>query len=467
VRAAAAALLLLAGVAGAAPPDLDAAARDARELLGKLVAADTTNPPGNEARASVIGEAWLRARGISYESHEFAPGRRNLIARVRGDGSARPLLILAHTDVVGAAGQTWETEPFRMTPVDGHLVGRGVQDDLGMAALALEVLGLLHDGKVPLARDVIVAWTGDEETGGAGIQFALAEHRGAIDAELALNEGGGILVDDAGRPLSAGVQVAEKLYQDYVVRATGPTGHSSTPPDENAITRLSAGLARVGRHRFPARVLAETRPGLLARAQGEEGRDPRLAAALRAVARAAGKGPLPAGPLAVVEKNPSLRALLRTTCVATMIAGGTKANALPADAYATINCRILPDEKPSDVQAALAQALGDPALEVRAIAPLALPARASPIEGPAMAAVLKVMGEMYPGVPVTPAMSTGATDSLFLRAAGIQAYGFMPIGMTQVDARRAHGVGERIREDALRSGLEILYRVVVEVAGKR
>jgi acetylornithine deacetylase/succinyl-diaminopimelate desuccinylase-like protein len=465
VRRLAAALVLLVAPATWGAPDFDAAARDARALLARLVAADTSNPPGNEARAVAIGEAWLRERGISFESHEFAPGRKNLVARLAGDGSrGRPLLILAHVDVVGTKGQVWATDPRQVVESGGYLLGRGVADDLGMATLALEVLGLLAADRVPLGRDVIVAWTGDEESEGLGIQYALKEHRAAIDAEVALNEGGGLLLGDDGAVKMAGLQVAEKVYQDFVIRATGPTGHSSAPLDDNAIARLGRAMDRLGRHRFPVRMLEVTREGFLARAQVEDQANPRLAAALRAVARSRGAPPRAA--LAVIEAQPSLRNRIRTTCVPTQISGGTRENALPAEVYANVNCRILPDEKPADVARQLAAVIADPRVEIRAVPPFEA-AGPSPLSGPVVEAVRKVMAEMHPGVPVVPAMSPGATDSRYLRMAGIAAYGFNPIGNTETDARRAHGVDERIPASQLRSGVELLYRLVVEIAGKR
>ncbi len=454
--------LLPSLTAAAAEPDLDGAAREARALLDALVAADTSNPPGNEARAAAIGEARLRrAGGISFETHEFAPGRKNLVARLPGDGSARPLLILAHTDVVGATGQKWSSHPHKVTEVDGHLVGRGVSDDLGMAAVALETLVLLRASGVPLARDVIVAWTGDEESNGLGIQHLLANHAYLVDAEVALNEGGGLRLGTGGRVQMVSLQVAEKSYQDFVLRAAGPTGHSSVPLADNAIVKLAAAVQRVGRHAFPVRLLPMTRAYLEARAAVEP---PRLAAAMRSLARARGAPPRAA--LKIVDEEPALRARLRTTCVPTQISGGTRENALPAEAYVNVNCRILPDEKPSDVARQLAEIVDDPAIEIRAVPPFTS-SPASPLDGPVPQAVARVIARLHPGVPVVPTMSLGASDSLYLRAAGIHAYGLSPIANTEENSRRAHGVDERIPAASLRPAVELMYELVVEIAGKR
>jgi acetylornithine deacetylase/succinyl-diaminopimelate desuccinylase-like protein len=441
--------------------DFAAAAAEVRRMVGALVAADTTNPPGNEARAVAIGKQRLEQAGIPYTVSEFAPGRENLVARLAGDGSAKPLLLLAHVDVVGTDGQDWSTDPRQMVEVGGYLVGRGVSDDFGMAATALEVLVLLKQHQVPLARDVIVAWTGDEESGGGGIRWLLEHAPDALGAELALNEGGGLRLDDEGRPKLIELQTAEKTYQDFTITARGPTGHSSVPRPDNAIYRLAAALDRLAAHTFPARLLPVTRANFEARAALEE---PQLAAAMRKLAAA--EGALPADALAVIDRDPSLAAAVRTTCVATLLSGGSRVNALPAKATATVNCRILPDETPEDVRRELVRVLADPKLEVAATSEFGF-GEPSPLDGPGPAAIRAVVEEMWPGLPIVPFMSKGATDSRFLRAHGVPAYGMNPIGLSESDANRAHGVDERLLASTLEPGLEFLYRLVVELAGKK
>lgn len=453
-----------AGDAARATPggvDYDAAAREVRDVLATLVAVDTSNPPGNEARAVAIGGERLRAAGIAFEVTDFAPGRQNLVARLHGDGREPPLLLLAHSDVVGAGGQPWTSDPHVMTERDGYLTGRGVDDDLGMATVALEVVLLLQRQGTPLRRDVILAWTGDEESGGAGVRWLLANRPETIHAALALNEGGGVILDDGGRVKFASLQTAEKTYQDFEVTARGPTGHSSVPLAENAIYELAAGLDRLGRYRFPARLLPVTRAYFGARAAVEE---PELARAMRAVA--ASKGTPARAPLAILDRDPTLAASLRTTCVATTIGGGTGRNALPAEATANVNCRILPDETPADVQRTLTGVLADARLQVRATDEFGR-AEPSPLDGEGPTAVRRVLDAMWPGVPIVPFMSRGATDSRYLRAAGIPAYGISPIATTELDARRAHGVDERIPVVSLRTGVEFFHRLVLELAAER
>lgn len=442
-------------------PDFTTAARSVRQLLGELVETNTTNPPGNEARAVAIGAKRLEAAGIPFEVTEFAPGRENLVARLSGDGTKKPILLLAHIDVVGAEGQDWSVPAHKVTEKGGFLYGRGVNDDLGMAAIELEVLLLLKKARVALDRDVIMAWTGDEESGGAGIQWLLDNRPDSIAAELALNEGGGVVLGDDDEPARIELQTAEKTYQDFTLTAYGPTGHSSVPLRDNAIYRMSRALARVGRHQFPARLLPVTRANLEARAAQEDGA---LADAMRDLVTA--KGALPSSALEVTDKDPTLTANLRTTCVATLIDGGTRANALPAEVAATINCRILPDQSVKDVEAELVRIISDPEVEIESTDEFGF-AAPSPLDGPGPKAIAAAAGQMWPDLPIIPFMSRGATDSRFLRAKGIPAYGIDPIAVTEEDSRRAHGIDERIPADGLRPAVEFLYRVVVELAAKR
>jgi acetylornithine deacetylase/succinyl-diaminopimelate desuccinylase-like protein len=446
-----------------AAPNYDVAAAEARQLIAELVAADTTNPPGNEARAAAIGAARLKAAGIPYEIYEFAPGRANLIARLKGVGQDKPLLLLSHTDVVGASGQPWASDPHKLIEKDGYLAGRGCFDDLGMSALAFEVVKLLKQSNTPLRRDVILAWTGDEESGGEGIRWQLKNKFETLDAGVAINEGGTLVLGENGKPKVFQLQVAEKSNEDFEVIATGPTGHSSVPLPGNSIIRLAHALDKLGQHRFPARLVPATRAFFEARAKVESGR---TAEAMRAVVAAYdAKKELPADAVAVIEQDVPVGLNLRTTCVATTINGGTRVNALPASAKANVNCRMLPDETADGVRQQLISWMEDPGLEVKAAGIVGF-ARASPAESEVSVALRKVLGEMYPGVPVVPFMGRGFTDSRSLRAGNIESYGANPLALTELEARRAHGVDERIPVGSLRPAVELYHRLVLELAGR-
>jgi acetylornithine deacetylase/succinyl-diaminopimelate desuccinylase-like protein len=438
--------------------DFADAAHATRALLAELVAADTSNPPGNEARAAKIGAARLKAAGIPSRVMEFAPGRANLVARIEGDGSAPPLLMLAHIDVVGTEGQAWSTDPHELTEAGGYLIGRGVSDDLGMAALEIEVLILLHEREVELKRDVVVAWTGDEESGGLGLGWILENESRRVSAEIVLNEGGALVLGDDGRPSRIEIQTAEKIYQDFELVTRGTTGHSSVPLADNAISRLARGLALLDAHRFPARLVPVTRAYLASRASLEPAE---RAAAMRALADA--EGVLPVDAVRVLDADPDLAATLRTTCVATQVSGGTRANALPAEARATVNCRLLPDERSAKLRDKLVEIVDDPAIEVRELDDFGSGA-ASPVDGAASRVIGEVAEQMWPGIAVVPFMSRGATDSRLMRARGMEAYGIDPFAMTEEDGRRAHGIDERIPAASLEPAVEFLYRVVVALA---
>ncbi|MBI3296774.1 MAG: M20/M25/M40 family metallo-hydrolase [Elusimicrobia bacterium] len=452
--------LLLVSYAGAV--DYDAAAKEARGLLEELVAADTTNPPGNEARVARLGAKRLEAAGIEFELLEFGPGRENLLARLPGSGAEPPLLLLAHTDLVGNANQPWTSDPHRVTEKDGYLVGRGVLDDLGMASLELQTLLILKRAKVPLKRDVILAWTGDEESDGLGLRDLFKKKPELLKVGLAINESGGAVLGPDGKVTRLGVSMAEKVYQDFALTAKGASGHSSAPVSDNAIYKLSAALDRVGRARFPAYLLPVTRAYLTA-IQDDEA--PPMKALIGRLLAA--KGELPADAMAEIDaKHPTLAALLHTTCVATLVSGGTRANALPAEAKATVNCRILPGEPSTDVRKILVAAVADPSVEV---APKGgfTPSPASPAEGPGPDAIARTARKVWPGVVIVPNMSRGATDSEFLRSSGIPAYGILPMPLTDEDRMRMHGADERIPVGSLRQGLEFLHQLVLELAEKR
>lgn len=452
-------LLMLPGTAFAsAAPDYEAGAASARALLQELVEVDTTNPPGNEQRAVEIVAKRLKAAGISYEITEFAPGRQNITARLKGDGAEKPVLLIAHSDVVGATGQSWTVAPHKVTEKDGYLYGRGVADDLGMAVVNLEVFLMLKRLAMPLRRDVIFALTGDEESGGGGVQFVLKKNPESLAAAIAFNELGGPMLGADGKVRLIALQSAEKTYQDFELVTHGKTGHASVPLADNAIYRLARALDRLGKFKFPARLLPVTRAYFEKRAAVEP---PALATAMLALAHS-GKN-LPAQALKIVEADPILSANLHTTCVATELSGGTRVNALPADAKASLNCRILPDESGADVQAKLVQVIGDGAVQVQPVGVFGK-AGPSPVTGVDLDLARGVLARMWPGVPVIPFLSLGATDSRYLRGAGTTSYGLNPLPMTESDMRRAHGIDERLPVGSLRTGIEFQYKLLRELS---
>ena len=452
-------MLSLALLLIAAPYDLDAQSKAFRADLESFVKADSTNPPGNEARIVKLVAARLKKEGIPYTVQDFAPGRQNIIARLKGSSAEKPVLLLAHIDVVGTANQAWTTDPHTVVEKDGYLYGRGVMDDLASVALNLETFIALKRNGTKLRRDVILAFTGDEESGGAGARYLLEHDPSMKELGLVLNEGGGLVRDvPGGKPRFASLEVAQKTYQDYVLTTTGITGHSSLPQKDNAINRLADALARIAKAEPEARLMPATRAFFKERARFEDGE---MQKAMNAVAAA--KDKLPREAVQVLERNLLFSALLRTTCVATMVEGGTKANALPPKASANVNCRILPDETIEQTEARLKTIIGDPRVEVTR-APEFGTNIPSSLEGEFPTALKELLAENHPGVPIIPAVMTGATDSRFFRQHGIPAYGFVPMVIVEGDEARCHGIDERIEVESIRPALDLNMKMLLKLA---
>jgi acetylornithine deacetylase/succinyl-diaminopimelate desuccinylase-like protein len=454
-----AAILVSALLASATNAFADDTTQTARKLLDELVAIDTSNPPGNEEKAARFVAAKLRAGGLEPVIVPFAPGRANVVARLKGDGTRRPLLLLAHLDVVGAAGQPWTMPPFQVTERDGWMYGRGVTDDKSWAAIATALMVELKRTHAPLHRDVILALTGDEESSGAGVRYLLDHRRDLIgDAELALNEGGGVLLDAAGKPRLVSLGTAEKTFQDFTFVARGVGGHSSVPNDDNAIYRLARALDKLAAYKFPTRLTPAVRESLRAVAVTQpEAR----AKAMRAAAETKGDAIAPEL-LAIIDAHPPVRALTRTTCVATMTTGGTRDNALPVEARATVNCRILPVDTIEFVHETLRQlAAGLAAVE---LVPDVGVGPEVPVNGPVRDAVEKAARAVYGDVPVVARVGLGASDSRFLRKAGIGAYGIGLLAKPDELTRNAHGPDEGAPVASFPQGVAFLREIVKGLA---
>jgi acetylornithine deacetylase/succinyl-diaminopimelate desuccinylase-like protein len=425
-----------------------------RAIYKELIEINTVDPTGDNTRAAEAMAARLRAAGFPAADVQVlapAPGKGNLVARLRGTGARKPLLLVAHLDVVEARREDWTTDPFTLIEKDGYFYGRGTSDDKAMAAIWIATLIRLREEGYRPDRDIIVALTADEETGPAnGVSWLVNTHRDLIDADLALNEGAGGRMKD-GRYLANGIQASEKVFESFRLEVTNPGGHSSLPRKDNAIYRLAAGLGRLAAFDFPVQLSEVTRAyfeRMAALTGGAEGED------MKAVLR----NPPDAAAVARLSESPLSNALMRTTCVATRLDAGHAENALPQMARAIVNCRTLPGTPAGEVQATLVRVLADDAIGVTPVAP-AKPSPPSPLRPDIMGPVEQVTAEMWPGVPVLPVMGTGATDSLYLRQAGIRAYGVSGL-FGEIDDNRAHGRDERMGVKQLYEGREFLYRLV-------
>jgi acetylornithine deacetylase/succinyl-diaminopimelate desuccinylase-like protein len=432
--------------------------RLAREVFRELIEIDTSEARGTTEAAEAVAMR-LRAAGLPAEDVRVlgpVPERHNLVARLRGRGGRRPLLLLAHLDVVEARAEEWSVDPFTFLERDGHFYGRGATDDKAMAALWVAMLvRFREEGFVP-DRDIVLALTADEEGGEHnGADWLLRTHRELVDAEYGLNEGGYGRMK-GGRRISNTVQASEKVYQDFVLEARGRAGHSSLPTPDNAIHHLAAALGRLAEHEFPVR-LGQVPRAFFARMAEIEA--PEIAADMRALLRT------PPDPAAVrrLGAMPHYNGLLRTTCAATRLEAGQSNNTIPATARAILNCRILPGESPEEVRRALAEAVAGEHVEIHPLGE-AKPSPPSPLDPEILAPIERITADLWPGVPVVPTMGIGATDSLRFRQAGIPMYGVSGIFL-DVDDVRAHAPDERIGVEAFHEGGEFLCRLVQELSG--
>jgi acetylornithine deacetylase/succinyl-diaminopimelate desuccinylase-like protein len=422
----------------------------AREILAELVAINTTASVGDNTAAAQAMRTRLLAAGFpEADVQVLAPGPRkgNLVARLRGrDAGLQPILLLSHLDVVEADSADWTLPPFQLIEREGSFYGRGVADDKDEVAFhVVTLIRMKEEGFVP-NRDIILAATADEEGGGSnGVRWLLQNHRELVDAEFTINEGGGGAVED-GRKVSNTVQAAEKKTTNFTVEATTPGGHSSVPRDDNAIYDLAQALIGIAQHRMPVR-LNEVSHAHFERSAPLV--SPELGAAMRALVASESD----AQAIAVLEKDPRYNSMMRTTCVATMLDGGHASNALPQRARATVNCRMLPDERTDDVRAALQRAAGDRATVTGGGGTDSPP---SPLTPQVMQVIERVTNEIWPGMPVVPVMGTGATDNRFFRSAGIPGYG---VSGTFYGETFSHGMNERIPVAAFYEALEFLYRL--------
>jgi acetylornithine deacetylase/succinyl-diaminopimelate desuccinylase-like protein len=401
----------------------------------------------------------FRGAGFAPEDVHVLPlnGTAGLLVRYRGNGSGRPILLLAHMDVVPALRSDWERDPFTLVEERGFFFGRGTIDNkAGIAHLTSTFLTLRAEGFVP-ARDLIIWFSGDEETTGATTEALLANHRALLgNAEYALNsDAGGGQLDGNNRGVAYVVQTAEKTYASFTFTARNPGGHSSQPREDNAIYDLGDALARLRAFQFPVmwndttiesfRNAANVFPGGEASALRRFAEHPGDRVAARALAR-----------------NVSLSSMMRTTCVATMLAGGHAENALPQTASATVNCRIFPGVAVNDVLAEL-RAIAGNKVDVTQLGP-SNSSDASPLRPDVMQAAARAVHVNYPNAVMSPYMSAGATDGLFFRAAGIPTYGVGAIFIGDNDDF-AHGLNERVPVDSFYNGLTHWRVLLTELAG--
>jgi acetylornithine deacetylase/succinyl-diaminopimelate desuccinylase-like protein len=432
----------------------------ARDIFKELIEINTTDTPaGNVTTAADAMAKRLRDAGFPEQDVKVlgpTPTKGNVVARIHGRDQGKPILFLAHLDVVQALPQDWSMDPFKLNEVDGFFYGRGTIDIKdGDTMLVANFVRLKKEGWTP-SRDLILALTADEEGGEHnGVQWLLKNHRDLIDAEYCINTDAGDFAIKNGKRLFLGMQTSEKNYVDFRLEVHNKGGHSSRPIKDNAIYRLAAGLARLGAFDFPV-MLDDTTRGYFQKSAALE--TPDNAAAFRAIV----KNPQDQQALAQIAKSPYLNALLRTTCVATRLEGGHANNALPQTAAANVNCRMFPEDSLQNVQSTLKRVLADDQISI-AVVDDATAAPGSPLDPHVVRKLEEVSTKLYPGVPVIPVMDTGATDGKYLRIGGIPTYG-VPGAFVDVDDNRAHGKDERIGIKDFYDGVDFYYDFIKSLA---
>jgi len=450
----------------------EAIRRLSRDIFRQLIEINTTDSVGSTTAAAQAMADRLLAAGFAAEDVKvLGPNDRkgNLVARLRGTGALKPVLIIGHLDVVEARREDWTTDPFQFVEKDGYFYGRGTQDmKVNDAALVADFIRFRREGYRP-SRDIILALTADEEGGRSnGVDWLLKNHRDLVDAEFVLNADSGGVTTVKGKPVNVDIEASEKLYADFQLTVTNPGGHSSLPVPDNAIYHIADGLARLERAPFPVELNAVTRTYFERRAPLESSQ---TGADMNAILHT----PPDAAAVARLSADPRYNSMMRTTCVATRLNGGHANNALPQLAQANVNCRILPGHSAEEIRQELIRILADPRITVRYVSDAGDVSGSAP-ERRAFAPVMprpevlkpleRVAAEMWPGAPVIPDMETGASDSVHTIAAGMPSYGVSGVAIDQDDIR-AHGKDERVRVSAFDDGVEFYYRYLKALAPPR
>ncbi|HEX6669077.1 MAG TPA: M20/M25/M40 family metallo-hydrolase [Gemmatimonadales bacterium] len=464
MRALALALVLIVGLASGAAraqvrePDFAALGFEAAERLGQYIRVRTVNPPGHETEGAKWLQQVLAEEGIAAEIFESSPGRGNLYARLPGNGTKRPLVLLSHIDVVPVTDSAWTVRPWSGETRHGAVWGRGALDMKGTAIVELMAMIALKRRGVPLSRDVILVANADEETNSTGAEWFVREKKALLwNAEFLLNEGGHNRLNAAGRTEYYGIGVTEKVPYWLRIIARGSPGHGSIPRPDNAAARIARALGRIAAWRAPVRLTAPAERYFkdLATRESDPLRRRWLADPAAALRDTAG--------LRFFTSNLYYDAILRNTLTITVLRGSDKTNVIPPEASAELDVRLLPGERPSDFVGQLRRVIADSLVEIVPLRP-ERQATASPLDGPMIEAIREAVQAMEPGALITTPMLAGYTDSYYYRALGIAAYGISPFRLSEEDSRTVHGNDERVTVENLRFGVEFMYRIVERVA---
>lgn len=443
--------------------DWDEVGEEAIGHLVNLVQINTSNPPGNETEAANYIQAALAAEGIESEMFALDPDRANLVARIRGNGSKRPILFMGHTDVVGVQAERWTEDPFGGLRKDGWIYGRGTLDDKDNVTAGLMLMILLNRYDVELDRDIIfLAESGEEGTPEVGINYMVEHHWDKIEAEFCLAEGGGNILKENGVSV-VGIQTAEKMPRRATLVAKGTAGHGSVPRLDNAVTALARAVAKMGGWQTEMRLNPTTRAYFDRLASMSEPEDawryrnienPEETEAIQQY---------------FLENYPYHYSVLRTSVVPTMINGGFRKNVIPSEASAVLDIRMLPDEDVDAFYAKMGEIIDDPQIEIvpeRIYRPESAP---SPVDNEMFQVLEGVANRMYPNATVLPTMSTGATDMAQVRAKGVPSYGLGSIrSIEEINSGNgAHGDNERVNEESVKQLVQFVWYTIMDIAATK
>uniref|UniRef100_Q026X3 Peptidase M20 n=1 Tax=Solibacter usitatus (strain Ellin6076) TaxID=234267 RepID=Q026X3_SOLUE len=438
------------------------------DLLARLIRVDTSNPPGNEARLAELLAAEFKPLGFQIEIVPAPEGKAHFIARLKGDGSKRPVLLAAHADVVGVEREKWSVDPFAGQIKDGYVFGRGAIDFKGGLAVFARAVMMLAINKVPLHRDVIFLSESDEEGGRYNTSWLAADHWDKIDCDFALNEGGWIMENPDGTVRYVSISTADKSGVTLLITAKGTSTHSSMPRPDNAIFALARAMAKIADYDTHPKLIESTREFFLTLAKTSappestyfenlvKSDDPVL------VQRADKE----------ISKDPLLHAIMRNTIAPVFLKAGFRGNVIPGSAEATINFRTIPGTNPQELISEIKAVINDPEISVTLAATGNRPATAGPRsmesskDTDLYRALVRAANKVWPGAPVTPYLFQAGTDAMAWRSRGVPVYGIYPYPISAEDLTRMHGNDERVAIASLEQGVDLIYRTLVEVAAR-
>ncbi len=440
-------------------PDYKKLTKETTQILQDLIRINTVNPPGNELALLEYAAKLLEKEKIPYEILKADSGRANLVARLKGDGSKKPMVMMAHVDVVGVEKDKWSVDPFAAQIKDGYIYGRGAIDDKGMSACELALMLEIKRNDVPLKRDLILLLAADEEAGGTqGVEFMTEKHLEKIKAEFVLNEGGRIIVDEKSKKVTfVGIQNTEKVPFNIKLIAKGTPGHASVPLPDNCVFKLGQVLEKLSHWQPEVKLNPTTREFFKGLAQTAEYPDNFYMQNLEHPEL----GKFCAQQLS--GKDPMHGSILRNSISPTLLSGGIRTNVIPSQAEVNLNVRLLPGEKLDDFIKELKKVIDDPTIEVSYNRPEHPDTPASPVESELFQAMLQAGKRLWPEAPTVPYMSTGATDAAHLRAKKIPTYGILPFPLNEDDLSRMHGNDERLSLADLEAGIKFLYITIEEI----